>query len=61
MKAIQEELGVSPAEVCAAAKVSIGTLYNVYANRKVHEKSVSRIRKALDALGGKPRSSARAG
>lgn len=50
LKAIQEELGVAPAAVAAEADVSIATLYNVYAEKRVSANSVSRVKKALTRL-----------
>lgn len=58
LRAIQEELGVTPIEVCAEADISIATLYNVYAEKRVSANSVNRVKKALSKLKQKPRSSA---
>jgi predicted transcriptional regulator len=50
LRAIQEELGVTPVEVCAEADVSIATLYNVYAEKRVSANTVNRVKKALSKL-----------
>lgn len=50
LRALQDELDVPPAEVAAEAGVSIGTLYNVYADKKVKPTSASRVRNALTKL-----------
>lgn len=50
LRAIQEKLGVTPVEVCAEANVSIATLYNVYAGKRVSANSVNRVKKAFNTL-----------
>lgn len=50
LRAIQEELGVAPAAVATEADVSIATLYNVYAGKRVSANSVNRVKKALHRL-----------
>lgn len=45
-----EELGVSPETVAKEACVSMSTLYKVYGNKRVSANSVSRVRKAVEAL-----------
>lgn len=47
---MQEEIDATPAEVCAEANISIATLYNVYAERRVSANSVNRVKKALNKL-----------
>lgn len=55
LRATQAELGVTPVEVCAEADVSIATLYNVYAGKRVSANTVNRVRKALSKLRMKSR------
>lgn len=50
LRTMQEKLGVTPAEVCAEASVSIATLYNVYAEKRVSTNSLNRVKKALTKL-----------
>lgn len=50
LRAMQEELGATPIEVCAEANVSIATLYNVYAEKRVNANTLNRVKKALTRL-----------
>jgi len=50
LRAIQEEIGATPVEVCAEANVSTSTLYNVYAGKRVNTNTVNRVKKALSKL-----------
>jgi predicted transcriptional regulator len=50
LRKMQEDLRLTPAEICVEASISMGTLYNVYANRRVTTNSVNRVQKAIEAL-----------
>lgn len=58
LQQMQQELGLSPIEVCSEADISMTTLYKVYGNKSVSTSSANRVRKALNRL--KERSSGRA-
>jgi predicted transcriptional regulator len=53
LQQIQQELGLSPIEVCAEADISMTTLYKVYGNKPVSTSSANRVRKALSRLSEK--------
>jgi predicted transcriptional regulator len=43
----QSELGVSPADVCSEAGISISSLYKVYNGEHVRPSTVAKVRNAL--------------
>lgn len=58
LQAIQNELGISPEQVCSEADLSITTLYKVYGNKRVGRSSADRVRKALNTLRTKSKATA---
>lgn len=61
MQQEQNQLGLSPTEVCAEAGVSMTTLYAIYTNKdSVSPRSVMKVKNALVRLKRKPQESARA-
>jgi predicted transcriptional regulator len=55
IKATADAVGLTPAEVCAEASVSISTLYKVYNGDHVRTTTKNRVEQAIRRLSAKAR------